>query len=139
MATKSNGNAKTSIHFGKWVKQFIDLRDKLAEFDEKARELRKQILDPMNEVQEKIMNALDATEQESARTEWGTASINVKYYASCPDPDAFVEFVRENNAYELMERRAASIPCRAFQEEHGQLPPGVTINAVRSVGVRRAS
>src|SRR5215831_3878999 len=139
MVTKPNGGSLTSIHFGKWVKQFIDLRDKLAEFDEKAREKRKEILDPMNEVQEKIMNALDATEQESARTEWGTASISVKYYASCPDPDAFVEFVRENNAYELMERRAASIPCRAFAEEHGQLPPGVAINSVRSIGVRRAS
>jgi hypothetical protein len=93
----------------------------------------------MKTVEDQILTALDATGQESARTEFGTASITVNHYASCSDPDAFVDFVRQNDAWELMERRAASVPCRAWEEEHGQLPPGVKINSVRGIGVRRAS
>jgi len=139
MVTKPNSKVVTEIDFGKWVGQFVSLRDKLAEFDEAARQKRKKIVDLMTLVENQIMSALDATGQESARTEFGTASITVRHYASCSDPDAFVDFVRENDAWELMERRAASIPCRAWAEEHGQLPPGVNINSVRGIGVRRAS
>ena len=139
MATKSNGGITTNIHFDRWVKQFIDLRDKLAGDDEEYRQYRKRTVDVMNTIQEKIMKALDATGQESARTEFGTASINVNHYASCSDPDVFVDFVRENDAWELMERRASGLACRAFAEENGHLPPGVKINTVRSIGVRRAS
>jgi len=139
MVTKPNGKVVTEIDFGKWVGQFVSLRDKLAEFDEAARQKRKKIVDLMTLIENQIMSALDATGQESARTEFGTASITVRHYASCDDPDAFVGFVRENDAWELMERRAASIPCRTWAEEHGQLPPGVKINSVRGIGVRRAS
>jgi len=139
MVTKLNGKMVTEINFGKWVEQFVALRDKLAEFDEMARQKRKEIVDVMTLVENQIMAALDATGQESARTDAGTASITLKHYASCSDPDAFIDFVRENDAWELMERRAASIPCRTWAEEHGQLPPGVKINSVRGIGVRRAS
>jgi hypothetical protein len=140
MTIQSNGGPTTNIHFGKWVKQFVELRDKLAEFDDEYRKRRKEFfLDHMDKIQGKILAALDATDQESARTEFGTATINVNHYASCSDPDAFVEFVRENDAWELMERRASGLACRAFAEEHGRLPPGVRINTVRSIGVRRAS
>jgi hypothetical protein len=140
MTIQTNGGLTTNIHFGEWVKEYVRKRDGLARFDDAVREKRKELfLDSMNELTGKILAALDATGQESARTEFGTASVNVRYDASCSDPDAFVEFVRKNDAWELMERRAGSVACRAFLEEHGQLPPGVKINAVRGIGVRRAS
>jgi hypothetical protein len=143
MTTKFNvidNEPTTYIRLGEWVKEFVRKRDGLARFDDAAREKRKELfVDPMNELTGKILAALDATGQISARTEFGTATINVNHYASCSDPDAFVEFVRENDAWELMERRASGLACRAFAEEHGRLPPGVRINTVRSIGVRRAS
>ena len=140
MNTQSNGGPTTNIHFGEWVKEFVRRRDGMAKFDDAVREKRKELfLDPMNDLTAKILAALDATDQESARTEFGTASITTNHYASCSDPDAFVGFVRENDAWELMERRASGLACRAFAEEHGRLPPGVRINTVRSIGVRRAS
>jgi len=140
MATKSNGGLVTGIQFGEWVKEYVKRRDQHARFKEALREKEKELfIDPMAELERKMLVALDATDQESARTEFGTVSVTVNHYASCSDPDAFVDFVRENNAYELMERRAASIPCRAWAEEHGALPPGVKINSVRGIGVRRAS
>jgi hypothetical protein len=139
MATRFNGSIAANINFGKWVGQYVALRDKLKDDDETYRQHRKQTVDAMKTVEDQILTALDATGQESARTEFGTASITVNHYASCSDPDAFVDFVRQNDAWELMERRAASVPCRAWEEEHGQLPPGVKINSVRGIGVRRAS
>jgi hypothetical protein len=141
MTIQSNGGPTTNIHFGEWIKEYVRLRDWSARFEDAVREKRKELfIDPMNDLTNKILTALDATDQKSARTEFGTASINTNHFASCSDPDAFVGFVRENDAWELMERRASSLACRAFAEEYGCLPPGVRINTVRSIGViRRAS
>lgn len=126
-----------SINFAKWVRQFVEVRDRKAEFEEKVKEHRKEYLDVLSALEGQILAALDATGQESARTEFGTATSLYTDSASCTDPDAFVDFVRKHDAYELMERRASKVACRAFLEEHGELPPGVKLNTVRSVGVRR--
>jgi hypothetical protein len=135
----SNGNGTIKIpHFDKWVGQFVDLRNKLKEFDDKVAKTRNaNFIDKMNALQAKMLTAFDATGLESARTDHGTASVLVNHYASCSDPDAFIKFVRNNDAYELMDRRANGTACRQFAQETGNLPPGVKINTVRTIGVRK--
>jgi hypothetical protein len=85
---------------------------------------------------EQLLNMLKATGQEMARTEYGTVSAAVRDTASCSDPNMFIDYVREHDAYELMDRRPNSTACREYLEEHGMLPPGVKLNSIRYVSVR---
>ena len=64
------------------------------------------------------------------------STCRIKHTASLGDPDAFMDYVMKNGAFELMDRRANSTACREFAEEHGSLPPGVKLNSTRTVGVR---
>jgi len=122
----------------KRVAQFVQLRDKIAELEE----MHKDQLKPFKAAKERLVGEmlefLDKTGQKSAKTAEGTVTATVRHTASCSDPDAFIDFVRENDAYELIDRRANATACRDYADEHGALPPGVKISSMRTVGVTRA-
>jgi hypothetical protein len=132
---KPNGGGRIDTR----VAQYIAVRDEIARLEEE----HKAALRPLNALKEKlkqaILNFFDKTGQTSAKTKYGTASAKVVYTSPLSDPDLFMNFVRENDAYELMDRRANSTAVREYLDEHdGQLPPGVKLNARRTVGVTKS-
>ena len=134
---KSNGKAVTSKRIDTLVAQYRMIRDEISEM-EKA---HKERLLPFQQAKEalgnKMMMFLDATHQESAKTDQGTVYTTVRYSAALADPDLFIDFVREHDLYELLDRKANQVACREYAEEHdGTLPPGVKLSSTRIVGVR---
>jgi hypothetical protein len=85
---------------------------------------------------QRILTFLDEHGMTAAKTEAGSVYITTRHDASLFDADAFMDYVMRNGAFELMDRRANSIACREFAEEHGNLPPGVNLTSRRTVGVR---
>lgn len=123
----------------KRVAQFVVVRDEI----EAIKERHKLELEPFEDLKKKLIGEmlafLDHTGQKSAKTAEGIATVIVRHTAVCTDPDLFVNFVREHDLYELMDRRANAVACRDYAEENnGTLPPGVKINSMRTVGVTRA-
>lgn len=53
------------------------------------------------------------------------------------DPEVFAKFVFENGEYELIERRASQAGCDAYQQEHGEAPPGVALVEIEKLSVRK--
>jgi hypothetical protein len=91
-----------------------------------------------DEIATEILKALDALGAKNIKTVHGTVSALEKSTASLSDADAFMEFVRENDLYELMDRRANGTACREYAKfNNGRLPPGVKLNTIRSLGVRK--
>ena len=135
---KGNGqiDAAGMLQMNKLVAQFIALRNRIKQLED----IHEKQLAPFKLAKDKLagvmLEFLDAAGMESARTEAGTVSATVRSSASLPDPDAFMDFVMKRGLFELMDRRANVTACREFAEEHGNLPPGVKINSVRTVGVR---
>jgi hypothetical protein len=120
----------------KMVQRYIQLRDKIAEIKETQRLELAPYDDMLNKLSGMMLQFLDETGQESAKTDEGTVYIRNQDSASLADPEAFMEYVRENDAYELMDRRANKTACREFAEEHGSMPPGVKFTSIRTTGVR---
>jgi hypothetical protein len=122
----------------KRVAQFIRVRDEIKQIEDDA----EKALVPWKVLRDKLIGEmlqfLDQTGQKSAKTSAGTVSIRVDVTASCSDPDAFIDYVREHDAYELLDRRANKTACRDFAEQHGTLPPGVKLSSKRTVGVTKA-
>jgi len=123
----------------KRVSQYLMLRDKVESIEER----HKAELKPFNEAKDRLvgelLEVLDLFGLKSAKTEFGTVSVKVYHTSPLSDPDAFMDFVRENDAYELMDRRANSTAVREYAEEHeGLLPPGVKINSRRTIGVTKS-
>lgn len=137
MTAKTNGSLQTSQRFDKLVRHYIDVRKRI---DQITNRYKEQVA-PFEEMKEKLSAALlkilDESGAEMVRTTQGTVSSRVKHTATCSDPDAFIEYVRANDLYELLDRRPNSTACREYAVEHaGELPPGVKLNSIRYVGVR---
>jgi len=107
------------------------------------KEGHKKELEPFETVKDKlrmrILAFLDATGQEMARTSEGTVSKTVKHSAALHIPHEFMDFVFEHNLPGLLDRKANANACIDYANEHGALPPGVTINSIRSISVRSPS
>jgi hypothetical protein len=130
-----NGKMTTNPRIDKLINYFIQLRTQRDEMRERHKQEEAPTLHGMEVVSGELIKILDGAGVESARTKSGTASLSTHDSASCSDPNLFMEYVREHDAYELMNRHPNPTACKEFAKEHGKLPPGVKLNIKRTVRV----
>lgn len=120
------------------VGKYIELRDKKAqikaEYDAKAQKID-EVLD---KIEAALLNTFDQSGMDSVKTEFGTAYTSVRTTASVADPDAFMTFVRENEAWHMLEKRCSKQGVEQYKAEHEALPPGINWRAERTVNFRRS-
>lgn len=116
---------------------YIRLRDKKSEIkDRHTKELA-----PLDEKMQKIEAALqkrfNKLGEESARTTAGTAFVSRQLAGKVVDRDAFLEFVKENDAYDFLENKVNTTAVQQYIDEHEEPPPGIDVNIRRRINVRR--
>lgn len=120
----------------KRVDQYIQVRNALKKLDDEFEQKRK----PLVEVQQMLSGWMQAfltkAKADSVKTAHGTCYQSTRYTASLADPEAFMNFVIANQAFDLIDRKANATACRDYATEHKTLPPGVNMSAVKTVGVR---
>jgi hypothetical protein len=80
------------------------------------------------------------TGMDSVKTEHGTAYTAVRTTASVADREAFMEFVKANEEWSLLEVRASKTAIEQFRDSNNdELPPGVNIRSERVVNIRRSA
>ena len=57
---------------------------------------------------------------------------------SLSNSEAFFDFVKKNEAWELLERRAAKAAVGDYINTHNKAPPGVDFTTVRQINVRKS-
>jgi hypothetical protein len=67
----------------------------------------------------------------------GTAYRSTRASATVGDWDTFLDHVRENEAWEMLERRVNKTAVEQFKAEDGDLPPGVNWSETQVVNFRR--
>lgn len=127
------------LDMDKTVEQFITVRNALKRLEDRFDQEKKALIDIRDVLTARILDFLDQTSQESARTKHGTASKSVRYTATVTDPEAFMNHVITTRQYDLIERRANPTAVREFIAQHNARPPGCNLTAKRSVSVRVAS
>lgn len=120
----------------KWIRHYILVRNEIAEIKQRHKQELERLEDVLKKLGGTLLEFLDKTGQESARTDAGTVYASVKDAVSVSDPDAFMECVKEYEAFYLLDRRANAKACREWADTYGKLPPGVTLSTLRTVGVR---
>lgn len=113
-------------------------REKLArQFEEQDGELKKQL----TLLEQELLSVCNTVNADSMRTKHGTIirKLNERFF--CSDYDSFKEFVMENKAVDLLERRIHQGNFRQFMAEHSEdgLPPGVNVIREYGVSVRKAT
>ena len=109
----------------------------LRDYEDKDSELKKQL----SALEQELLSVCNTVNADSMRTKHGTIirKLNERFF--CSDYDSFKEFVMENRAVDLLERRIHQGNFRQFMAEHSSdgLPPGVNVMREYGVSVRKAT
>ena len=131
------------INLAKRIEQFIAVRNKI----KALKEGHKAELTPFNALLEglgaALLDALNTTGQDNAKTKSGTAYKTIKSSATIEDAEAFKRHVIGMEAWDLLDFKAncpAVIDFIADSENKAHLPPpGVKFSAIYEIGVRSPS
>jgi len=120
----------------KRVAQYRLIDKKLDELEEEFKASVAPLENIKNLLQGYFEKFLTDTGQQTAVTAGGTVHWNHRVTAKLEDPQAFMDYVIANKQFDLLDRRANATACRELAEK-GTLPPGVKLNTIRTIGVRK--
>jgi len=122
------------------VTLYIQLRDKKAQMKSDFEASVAPINEKMDKLEAKLLDVFNKTGMDSVKTEHGTAYTAVRTTASVADREAFMEFVKANEEWSLIEVRAAKTAIEQFRDNNdNELPPGINIRSERVVNIRRSA
>jgi hypothetical protein len=125
--------------YDKAMKAYLDLRTEVerAEAAHKAAvaSMKSQMLDLETWITMKAQeDGIDTIKSEGI----GTVYWSTHHSCTVASRDAFFAFVRDNNAFDLLENRASKTAVKSFIEANGEAPPGVTFSSIKAFNLRRA-
>ena len=130
---------KQSVPVDKLAGIYIKIRDARAklksDYEAKDTELQEQ----MDVIEEQLLEACKSIGADSIRTPAGTVIRSVKNRYWTNDWDSMYSFVREHDAFGLLERRIHQTNMKQFIEENPNLlPMGLNTDSRYSIVVRRS-
>lgn len=120
------------------VEKYIQLRDRKAEIMNAAKQECGKIDAALIKAEAAIMAFFNANNLESAGCSAGTVYKTTRTSATIADWDSFIEFVRQEDAWHMLEHRVAKTACEEYVKANDDLPPGVNWKADTTVQVRRS-
>lgn len=118
-----------------YVKAYRDLRDKKAQLEGKLKEKVKPIIEMMEKIEARLLQLAAEQGVNSFATEHGTAYKNKATYLKMSDWPQFLDYVRAEDAWDLLTRGAAKTEVIALIES-GATVPGVEVTTEMNMGFR---
>ena len=119
------------------VQAYIKLRDQKSEIDAEAKKRTDAIKEKMEKIEGWIMAKADETGVTSFKTTHGTAFMSTTDFAGVADWDAVLDYIKANDAYDLLERRVSRNAVRSYIDATGAVPAGVNFGTKVSVNFRK--
>ncbi|NDD96745.1 MAG: hypothetical protein EBZ93_04505 [Actinobacteria bacterium] len=123
------------------VAAYIALRNERAKLKDDYEEADKKLITDMEKLEKSMLDICNEIGADSIKTTHGTLMrrVNERFY--CTDWDNFKNYVLENEAVELLERRIhqGNFKEHMTQIEGQGLPPGVNVMREYGITVRKAS
>ena len=122
------------------VEVYIKLRDKKAQMKAAFDAEVSPINDKLAKLEAKLMEVFNNTGMDSVKTEFGTAYTVNRTTASVADREIFMDYVKNNEEWSLLEVRVSKTAVDQFREANdNEIPPGVNLRVERVVNVRRST
>lgn len=125
-------NSESLPPIGQMIDELAVIRDRRREIAEEDKELSKAYTALENNIIERL--DLEHTPKSSGQT--ASASISESDFPGIADFDQFVEYVRENDAFYLFQRRVSSSAINDLRKA-GEEIPGIKIYTKRSLNLRK--
>ena len=122
------------------IEAYIRTRNEIKELEDQIAE--KKIFQARKE--EYLMAQMDSLGLDSVKSKHGTVYTSVFESVTVADAESFFEYVKQNDAFHLLEKRASKTEVlhimgdRVDSGRPNPPPPGLNYTAIRKLGVRKA-
>jgi hypothetical protein len=121
----------------KVIGTYITLRGQKEAIESDVKEQVAAIKEKMQKLEAWIQAKSDETGVKSFKTDEGTAFMSTADFASVGDWDAVLNFIKTNDAYDLLNKAVNKKAVREYLDADGAIPAGVNFGTKISVSVRR--
>lgn len=123
------------------VAAYVAKRDEMQADDKIAKARKAEQVGELDKISMWLRDKADELGVDSFKTGSGTAFRNIKtsYRIEPQGWDSFVKWVKENDRFDCLEKRAAKLAVKEFHDKSGTLPPGIAYVADVEFDVRRPS
>lgn len=122
----------TEPTLGQLIDQLYHLREELRGIQKTEAETREHY----NQIERKIMQKLHESDTTASRGTTATVSLTEAEIATLVDFDQFIEYVSENQAWHLLQRRVASRAAIQEIESNEAEIPGLQLIKQQKLGLR---
>jgi hypothetical protein len=120
------------------IGKYVEIRDKKSElkkaYDEKAARCDAEL----DKIEAALLRTFEATGVESMRTDFGTAYKTRRVSCTTADKAAFLDFIKSNDEWALLDARPLKTAVAQYEEEHQAIPPGLNWSSEVVVQIRRS-
>ena len=118
------------------VSSYITIRDQKAALKAKQAEEMKPYDEALYKLEREVADRLNTSGIDSARTSAGTAYLSSRVSVKVADKSAFMDYVKANDAFDMLDVKANATAVKSFMEETQETPPGVNVTTEQTVGFR---
>jgi len=119
------------------IETYLKLRSQKEEIEAEVKERAKSIKEKMLKLETWIKLKSDETGVKSFKTDKGTAFVTTSDFASVADWDAGLDFIKTNDAYDMLERRVSKNAVRGYIDANKAVPDGVNFGTKLGISVRK--
>ena len=119
------------------VAAYLKLRNQKGEVQAEVKDKLDAINTKMAKLESWIQQKADSDGVSSFKTPHGTAFLTTVDFASVADWDEVVRFAKENDAYDIFEKRVSKNAVRGYIDGGRNVPAGINYGTRISVNIRK--
>ena len=119
------------------VATYMKLRSQKESIEAEVKDRVSTIKAKMEKLEAWIKEQADVQGVTSFKTKHGTAFLTTTDYANVADWDAVLDFIREQEAFDMLEKRISKIAVRGYIEANKAVPPGVNYGTKLEINIRK--
>jgi len=124
-------------NIGDVIRTYMKLRDQKAAIEAETKERVADLKAKMEKLEAYLKAQMDAQGLTSFKSDYGTAFLTTTDYANVADWDAVLNFIRDNEAFDMLEKRVSKIAVRGYIEQSKAVPPGINYGTKLEVNIRK--
>jgi hypothetical protein len=119
--------------------KYVEIRDQVAAIEARAKAETAPLKETLGKIETYFKGLAAAEGVEQWKTNHGTIYLTRLDSVKLVDAGAFFDYVTNNEAWDLVEKRASKTGVRSFLDSNKLLPPGAEISTRIEVNIRRPS
>mgnify|MGYP000055168363 FL=1 len=119
------------------IKAYLKFRSQKEAIEAETKDKVKGIKDKMTKLEGWIKEKADELGVSSFKTDHGTAFLTTTDYANVADWDAVLTYIKENQAFDMLEKRVSKTAVRGYIEQNKAVPSGVNYGTRIDVNFRK--